>query len=165
MAQKPLTYILLILLIGGGFLVGSFFGGSLVGGLATPSDHRAIVADFKLYDDYYGYLPSPTCVSSGTLKYAEKLSIIASFQLDEPYQFSFWIWQRKGDVEMSMEIWGPDDSGHIYGVCFGRTGLANGGHIEYKGVEVMTIQPAWTDTTINGQGRSHVGEYAIEVER
>ena len=168
--MKSLTYILLILLLSGSFLVGSFFGGSLVGGLATPSDHKAIAEDFKIYDENYGYLPNAKVVSFGTLKYGEKLSSLSVFVVDQPYPFSYWIWQRKGDVEMSMEIWGPADSepgdtGLSYAVNFGRTGLANGGHFEYQDVEVMTIAPAWTDTTPNGQGRTHVGEYCISIER
>jgi len=163
MAQKPLTYIVLVLLIGGGFLVGSFFGGSLVGGLATPSDHRAIAENFKIYDENYGYLPSPTCVTSGTLKYGEKLSSLSVFVVDQPYKYSFWLWQRKGDTEMTMEIWGPDVDGN-YDVGFGRTGLYNGGYIEYKGVEVLTIQNAFS-VTPNGEGISTEGEYALTVTR
>ena len=164
MAQKPLTYIVLILLIGGGFLVGSLVGGSLVSGLAVPSDHRAIAEDFKIYDENYGYLPSPKVVSFGTLKYGEKLSSLSVFVVDQPYQYSLWIFQRKGDTEMTMEIWGPDADGN-YDIGFGRMGLYYGGYIEYKGVEVLTIHSASTDTTINGQGRSHEGEYALTVTR
>ena len=163
MAQKPLTYIVLILLIGGGFLVGSFFGGSLVGGLAVPSDHRAIAEDFKIYDENYGYLPSPKVVSFGTLKYGEKLSSLSVFVVDQPYQYSLWIFQRKGDTEMTMEIWGPDADGN-YDIGFGRTGLYYGGYIEYKGAEVLMIQNAFS-VTPNGEGISTEGEYALTVTR
>ena len=166
MAQKPLTYILLVLLIGGGFLVGSFFGGSLVGGLVAPSDHRAIVEDFKIYDSTYGYLPKPTLITFGTLKYGESLSTLSVFKVDQPYQFSCWVFMRKGDVEMCMEIWGPDDSGHMYDVGFARLGVASGGHIEYQGETVMTIHDFVASPVVpNGQGVSTEGDYAITITR
>ena len=166
MAQKPLTYILLVLLIGGGFLVGSFFGGSLVGGLAAPSDHRAIVEDFEIYDENYGYLPAAKVVSFGTLKYGESLSTLSVFKVDQPYQFSCWVFMRKGDVEMCMEIWGPDDSGHMYDVGFARLGVASGGHIEYQGETVMTIHDFVASPVVpNGQGVSTEGDYAITITR
>ena len=162
--QKTMTYMVLILLIGGGFLAGSFIGGSLVGGLVAPSDHKAIAEDFQIYDDYYdNYLPKPTLVTFGTLKYGEKLSSLSVFIIDQPYQYSLWIWQRKGDTEMTMEIWGPDPNGN-YDVGFGRTGLYYGGHIEYQGAEVLAIQNAFSASP-NGEGFSTEGEYALTVTR
>jgi len=164
MTQKPLTYIVLVLLIGGGFLVGSFFGGSLVGGLVAPSDHKAIVADFKIYDNYYGYLPSPFLVTSGTLKLGEKLATVSNFIWENPYQFSCWAYARKGDVEFTIEIWGPDESGHTYYVGFGKLGLANGGYIEYQGATVLNIQNNFA-LTPNGEGTSGEGIYTLTITR
>jgi len=164
MAQKPLTYIVLILLIGGGFLVGSFFGGSLVGSLAAPSDHKAIVGDFKIYDNYYGYLPSPTLVACGTLKYGTELSAVPNFIIDNSYQFSCWAYMRKGDVEFVIEIWGPDEGGHTYYVGFGKLGLYNGGHIEYQGATVLNVQNNYA-LTPNGEGASGEGIYTLTITR
>ena len=165
MAQKPLTYILLVLLIGGGFLVGSFFGGSLVGGLVAPSNHKKIAENFKIYDNNYGYLPAPTFMYSSTLKYAESLSTLPSqFTVNSPYTFSLWTFQRKGDTEVTLEIWGPDDTGHGYAVCLARTGLGSGGLIEYKGVEVMTISSYAEQPPIeNGEGYRVEGEYFMDI--
>ena len=165
--QKTMTYMVLILLISGGFLAGSFIGGSLVGGLVTPSDHKAIAEDFQIYDDYYdNYLPKPTLVTFGTLKYGESLSTLSVFKVGQPYQFSCWVFMRKGDVEMCMEIWGPDDSGHSYDVGFGRVGVAGGGHIEYKGETVLTIHDYVENPAVpNGEGVSTEGDYAITITR
>ena len=166
MAQKPLTYIVLILLIGGGFLVGSLVGGSLVGGLAAPSDHKAIAEDIKIYDAEYGYLPKPTLITFGTVKYGEALSSLSVFQLNKPYQFSCWVFARKGDVEIVMEIWGPDDSGHMYDVGFARVGVASGGHIEYQGETVITIHDFVASPVVpNGKGFCTEGDYVITVTR
>jgi len=163
MAQKSLVYIGLILLLGGGFLVGSFFGGSLVGSLAAPSDHKAIAENFKIYDAVYGYLPQPKFMYSSVLKYGESLGTVPSqFTTNEPYTFSLWIWQRKGDIEITLEIWGPDDTGHGYAICFGRTGLGNGGRIEYKGAVAFVIEKGYGYRP-NEQGYSEEGEYYMDI--
>jgi hypothetical protein len=165
MAQKTMTYVVLILLLGAGFLFGSFFGGALIGGFAAPSGHKAIAEDFKIYDNYYGWLPPPTLVSSGSRKYGEQLSSLSVFKMNSSYQYSVWSFQRKGDTEMFMEIWGPDDSEHSYDVGFGRCGLYSGGYITYQGVTVLNIEFAETSVKPNGQGFSAEGDYAITIQR
>lgn len=168
MAQKT-TLVLFTLLLGAGFLLGTFFGGVTIGQLAIPQDHKAIVEDLKLYDNHYGYFASATPLYSKTLSMGEPFSVIGKAPLDftglASYQFSLWSFQRKGDTEMTLEIWGPDNTGKGFALVFSRLGLGNGGHIEYKGVTVLEIH-AYDATNMqdNLNGWSTEGEYVLDIK-
>ena len=152
MAQKPMTYIVLILLIGGGFLVGSFFGGSLVGSLATPADHRAIVAKMKVTNTISNLELTPICVGYKSISYSKGVSL-STFTVGEDYMQSDWLWKRYDDTELAMTICGPDDTGHMYYLEFGR--LGSNMQVTYDGVEKFTIPKFMGE---------HEGLYWFEVE-
>jgi hypothetical protein len=137
MAQKTMTYVVLILLLGAGFLMGGLFGGGLIGGYAAPSSHRAIVDRMKVIATEYSNLElTPKLADSGNRKWCEGVPSLSIFTVGKEYPETTWIWQRYGDTELAMTIWGPDESGTHYDLEFGRLGSCL--KVTYDGVEKFT---------------------------
>jgi len=138
MVQKTMTYIVLILLLGGGFLLGSFFGSAIIGSYAAPTGHKALIDRMTITDTRINFKFTPKLADSGSRKWGQGFSMIIHFTKDKEYQQSTWIWQRYGDTEVAMTIWGPDDSGERYYV---EASMLGGGPFEVKidGVTKLTM--------------------------
>ena len=118
MAQKPLTYILLVLLIGGGFVVGSFFGG-FIKGFTVPTSHKRIVDKIKIAFNIEGQQPiytTPECVQSNVVSWGIQTTPLNVFTQGKEYQYSIWLWKSQDEVQYVMQIWGPDDVGKGYDI-------------------------------------------------
>ena len=90
----------------------------------APESHKDIVAKIEIIDAKSGYRLKPRCVDAGSKTYgAGALQPLAvRFNFGEKYPQSTWIWQREGDTEFVMTIWGPDESGNLYAIELGRVG-------------------------------------------
>jgi len=137
MTQKTAAFVVLALLLGAGFLLGSFFGGALIGGYAASSSHRAIVDKIKVVDTRVNLELTPKLVDSGNRKWGEGLTSLGVFIAGKEYPETTWIWQRYGDTDLAMTIWGPDESGTTYDLEFGRLGSCL--KVTYNGVEKFTV--------------------------
>ena len=107
-------------------------------GIAT---HQAVIDRIKIQDTSINLFLTPKCVDSGQREWGSGHSL-SVFQIGENYQHSTWLWQRYGDTEFTMTIWGPDDMGN-YEVELGRTS----GHpfVVYYNYESVFIVHAVTD--------------------
>lgn len=119
MTQKTMVYIVLILLLGVGFLAGSFLGG-FVRNFAVPADHKRIVDDMKIAFtiEAWGVPTSttPTCVYNKIVTWGVGAKPLSMFTPGEPYGYSIWLWQFQDEVQYAMQIWGPDDTGKSYDI-------------------------------------------------
>ena len=152
MAQKTTAFVVLILLIGLGFLAGSFFGG-FFGQLTVPANHKAIIESITIRDTKANVLLSPKLVESSNVEYGKGLSVY--FVKGKVYPQSTWLWQRYGDTEIVMNIWGPDESGRMYGIEIARLAW-NPFEVKINGVTKLTIDPV---TSLEPA----IGYYQLEV--
>ena len=138
MAQKTMIYLVLVLLLGAGFLLGGLFGGGLIGSYAAPSGHKAVIDSMTITDTRINFAFTPKLADSGTRKWGQGFSTISIFTKDKEYPQSTWLWQRYGDTEVAMTIWGPDDSGERYYV---EASMLGGGPFEVKidGITKLTM--------------------------
>ena len=151
--QKTTALILIMLLMSLGFLAGSFAGG-FIGQLTVPATHKSLVDSMKIIDTAINFKLTPKLVDSGSRKWGEGFSTLAVFTQDEEYLQSTWIWQRHGDTEVVMTIWGPDESGEILSIEIARLG-SSAFTVKINGVTKLTIDQVTSAPAI--------GYYFIEV--
>ena len=152
MAQKPMIYLVLVLLLGFGFLAGSFTGG-FVAQLTVPAGHKSIIGSMTIRDTQANVLLSPKLVESSNVEWGKGLSVY--FVKGKVYPQSTWLWQRYGDTEIVMNIWGPDESGTMYGVEIARLAWSPF-EVKIDGVTKLTIDPV---TSLEPA----IGYYQLEV--
>lgn len=109
----------IILLIGVGFFAGQFLN---LTRLSVPREHQAIIDNTKIMDAAAHFSFEPKIVDSGTRTYGQGLPSLAVFQQGKHYAQTTVIWQRYGDTEICMTIWGPDDSGNMLQIEVARLG-------------------------------------------
>ena len=141
MAQKTAAILVLVLLMGFGFLAGSFFGG-FIGALTVPNEHKAIVDSMEVRDTEANFKLTPKLVDSGNKEWGAGLSTFAVFKAGKSYPQTTWLWQRHGDTEVAMTIWGPSDNDK-YSVEVARLG-GNPFTVKVNGVLKATIPKATT---------------------
>ena len=137
MMQKTTAIIVLIMLIGFGFLAGSFFGG-FFGQLTVPASHKVIVDHMKLTLVATGLPLTVKFVDSVNAEYGKGCPL-SMFTVSKTYACSTWVWQRYGDTEFVMQIWGPGNDGKTYDVAFGRVSGGNAHKLTYKGVTKLNF--------------------------
>jgi len=106
--------LLMLLAIGGvgGFLYGQGYP------VQPSSDHQNIVSSMMINDDKWDSYLIPKCVdASPELVYGEHSIVqLDAFEIGRIYPQSTWIWQRYGDTEVAMTIWGPGEDGTTYSI-------------------------------------------------
>lgn len=152
MTQKTTAFIVLILLLGVGFLAGSFLGGFLTT-FTIPASHKAIVDSMTIIDTRANVKLTPKLVESSNVEAYKGLSVL--FIKGKVYPVTVWLWQRYGDTELVMNIWGPDESGKTYGIEISRLAW-DPFEVKVDGVTKLTIN-AVTST------EPAIGYYQLEV--
>jgi len=84
------------------------------------SAHQFIIDNTTVFDTRAKMYLTPKFIESDKISYGKGCPLSATFQLYKEYQFSTWLWQRYGDTEWAMTIWGPGDDGMTYSIEFGR---------------------------------------------
>ena len=153
MQQKTSVLLILVLMIGVSFLVGSFAGG-FIGQLTVPATHKSLVDSMQIIDTTINFELTPKLVDSGSRKWGEGFSTLSVFYKGEEYLHSTWIWQRHGDTEVVMTIWGPDESGKILSIEIARLGR-HPFAVKIEGVTKLTMDQVTSVPAI--------GYYLIEV--
>lgn len=101
--------ILMLLAVGGvgGFLYGQGYA------VQPPTNHQNIVSSMIIHDDKWDTYLIPKCVDANPELVCGEHSIISleAFEYGKIYAQSTWIWQRYGDTEFAMTIWGPGEDG------------------------------------------------------
>ena len=139
MAQKPMIYLVLVLLLGAGFLLGGLFGGAFIGGFTVPASHKSIVDDFKITFTIAAWgaptSTTPKFVKSETQTWgiAKPISV---FLPTKEYSYSIWLWEYGGEVQYVMQIWGPDETGKGYDIQIMRN-YNPPFTVSYKGVTII----------------------------
>ena len=114
MIQKTTAFVVLALLLGVGFLLGSFFGG-FIGQLTVPASHKAIVEETKVeakISDILKAQLSSSLIESGNQKItALDLVDIAKKAnwVTLKHDYTLWKWTYKDEPLVFMRIWGPKD--------------------------------------------------------
>ena len=156
--QKTTALVLIMLLMGLGFLAGSFAGG-FIGQLTVPATHKSLVDSMKIIDTAINFELTPKLVDFGIRTSGEGWPLatiyeVGEFTFGEKYLQSTWIWQRYGDTEVVMTIWGPDASGKILSIEIARLGSSTF-TVKIKGVTKLTMDQVTSTPAI--------GYYLIEV--
>ena len=151
MAQKPMIYLVLVLLLGFGFLAGSFTGG-FVAQLTVPAGHKSIIDSMTIRDTQANVLLSPKLVESSNVECGKGLSVL--FIKGKVYPQTVWLWQIYGNTEIVMNIWGPDESGKTYGIEISRLAW-NPYEVKIDGATKLTIDAV--------TGVPAIGYYSLEV--
>ena len=115
MSQKTTAVIVLIVLIGFGFLAGTFFSG-FFGQLTVPASHKAIVDNMAIttLTNPPGATLTHAYLSSG--KATWQLSSLTVFPKGNAYTYSLWVYSYEGDPELAVCITGPGTDGTTYQV-------------------------------------------------
>lgn len=106
--------------------------------------HDGVVGRISIIDTNLDLSLTAKCVDAGERTFEAGYYTLGVFQPGKTYLHSTWIWQRYGDTEFGMSVWGPDEDGK-YEVELGRTS----GYpfkITVDGATVLTI-PAIKDWT------------------
>ena len=152
MTQKTATILVLVLLLGAGFLLGGLFGGGLIGSFTAPTSHKSIVDSMTVRDTKANVYLKPKLVESSNVECGKGLSVL--FIKGKVYPQSVWLWQIYGNTEIVMNIWGPDESGKTYGIEISRLAW-DPYEVKIDGVTKLTIDPV--------TGVPAIGYYSLEV--
>ena len=113
MSQKTTALIVLVLLIGVGFLAGSFLGG-FVKQWTAPQGHSSIINGMKIAVTYATPVDlQPEFLKSSSATWT--LSVLSdNFQWSKTYSYSLWVYSCNGDPEVYVCIWGPGNDGKTF---------------------------------------------------
>ena len=119
MTQKTTAFVVLALLLGVGFLLGSFAGG-FIGQLTVPASHQAIVketkVEAKISSDILKAQLSPSLIESGN----QKITALDIMDISKKarwinlkHDYTLWKWTYKDEPLIFMRIWGPKDGEYL----------------------------------------------------
>ena len=119
MTQKTTAFVVLALLLGVGFLLGSFAGG-FIGQLTVPASHKAIVketkVEAKISSDILKAQLSPSLIESGN----QKITALDIMDISKKarwinlkHDYTLWKWTYKDEPLIFMRIWGPKDGEYL----------------------------------------------------
>lgn len=128
-----------------------FVGVFAINIVVAPETHKAIVKNTEIIDTAASFRLSAKLVDSGSKKWAEGLETLPIFVKNQPYPQSTWLWQRYGDTEFVMTIWGPGTDGKTHFVEFGRVG-GNAFLIKINGETKFSISANTETTTAPAEG-------------
>lgn len=124
-----------------GLVVGLIFGvivSPYVNNLTAPADHKAIIDNMKVYDTVAKLYLTPRLADAGLKVYGQGYPLeIWQFTKGEEYEQTTWLWQRFGDTEFCMTIWGAGDDAKTYYFEVGKLS-GTGFEITYLDRQVYT---------------------------
>jgi hypothetical protein len=136
--EKKFSALLLLLVVSLG--AAGLFGYMAVSAVPNPpSEVKTIVSNLSITDVTKDSALTVTCVSAGTLSYGAPQSVLPSqsFTLGQSYPQTVWLWQRAGDTQFVMKVWGPDQNGG-YDLEFGRC-CTDQFTVMYKGTTIQSV--------------------------
>ena len=149
---KVAVLLLLILLLG---LIMGVFLSPAINSFLVPASHKAIVDKMEVIDTKANFRLTAKLVDSVSSEFGEGIPL-ATFDYGKVYGQTTWIWQRYGDTEFVMTVWGPGNDGKTYLVEFGKV-AGDPFKIVFNGVTKLTIE-AVTSTA------PAIGYYQLEVQ-
>lgn len=141
MTSKKSAASLLLLAV----IAASSVGGFLIGqqsSVTPPDSHALIVKRTAIMDtstEHNGYYLIPKCVDAGARIYGKfSITTLEIFIANREYEQSTWLWQRNGDTEVAMTIWGPGEDGITVMLEFAKLG-ADPFIVQITGTTVITM--------------------------
>jgi len=114
-SQKTMGIIVLVLLIGFGFLVGTF-AGVFIGALTAPASHKAIVEATKVEALINNVAPKTSLIASLVESGNQEITALDIIDIADKakwvnlkYACTLWKWTYRGETLVFMRIWGPKD--------------------------------------------------------
>jgi len=147
MTQKTTAFIVIILLMGFGFLAGSFAGG-FIGQLTVPASHKSII-DAMTIKAYGTSKLEPTYLTAGKATWS-LATLQENFEWKGTYTYSLWVYSFEGDPEVYVCIWGPGKDGKTFSVEL--SSAAKGRGYTYQSGSAATV--SWSDNA----------NFAVEVD-
>lgn len=141
--MKQNTKMILIVVVVVAFLFIGFGSGSLMNQFSIPSGHQTIIDHMKITDTLYGGDLSVKFVDAGYLEWGQQLTLLNQFELETEFYQSTWLWQRHGDTEVAMTIWGPDLTGETYYI---ECAMLGAGPYEIWFNEEKMLTLSWEET-------------------
>ncbi|MDH5203399.1 MAG: hypothetical protein OEW69_09090 [Nitrospirota bacterium] len=94
---------------------GALFLQPLIGKIRAPKTHQWILDNLEVYDTRYSDTPlEEKLVDYGVRTWGKPLTVLSAFKDNEEYSQTTWIFQRWGDTELCLTIWGPGDDDKSY---------------------------------------------------
>jgi len=114
-------------------------------GVTPPSKHAALIQKMSILVSNHPEVPSyvyldPKCVDAGSTTLAKYMTI---FMPGKTYDQSIWIWQRYGDPELCMQVFGPGEDGETIGIEIAKISW-DGFTVKLEGNTLLEI-PAHSD--------------------
>ena len=103
-----------------GYFAAPYVGSGFQNYVALP-DHRTIIESINVIDMNGNVELTPVLVHSTMTEWGEGLPY-STFTYGETYGHSTWIWQRHGDTEICMTIWGSGSDGETFLIEIGVLG-------------------------------------------
>jgi len=153
--KKKLTTFTLIVIVAAASLGGYLFGQNQG---ATPStQHSALIARMMIKDTIKNAYLDSKCVDAGQKVYGKSSSIMQMnlFIDTRNYEQSTWLWQRYGDTELCMSVWGPGEDGTTMYIEFGR---------QSSGPFQVQINDNTVLTMYEATGNPSIGYYVLTVQ-
>jgi hypothetical protein len=147
-----MALLMIVALMSVSILIGSF-ANMFFGRLTAPASHKAIIDSIKVTDTRANVKLTPKLVESNNVECAKGLSVF--FTKGKVYPETVWLWQRYGDTELVMNIWGPDESGKTYGIEISRLAW-DPFEVKINGVTKLTIDPVTSTAPA-------IGYYQLEL--
>lgn len=148
---SAILLVLLLLVVGG--VVGYAIGIQGQSNIQPFPEHQSVINTIIIKDTKFNYNLVPICVHSSQNVWAEHSIIpLATFEEGRVYKHTTWIWQRYGDTEISMTLWGPGEDQNTISIEIGRLG-ANPFEVKVAGETELTIAEA---TAMPSTGYYHI---------
>ena len=157
MNQKHALAITLLLLVAFTFLSGyNYFTSNNV-----YSDHKSIADSIKIVDNGNVLTCKPVDHSENVWGQGLYATVFIN---GKKYRQSTWLFQRYGDTELVMTIWGPGEDGETYNIELGRVGILGPAKVYFNDNELFTIPEKTYSDIGNGVKQVTPGAYVFTVK-
>ena len=119
-----------------------------------PASHKSIIEAMNVIDTKANFYLTAKCVDYGKREWLKGLAV-AELIPGKQYEHSTWIWQRHGDTDIVMTIWGPDETGQTCLIEIAKLSW-NPFKIKINGQTVLQIPATASE-------EDHTGYYTIAI--
>ena len=113
--SRGATLFVVIVLLLGSAILGALFLQPLIGKIRAPKTHQWILDNLEVIDLRWPDTPlEEKLVDYGVRTWGKPLTVLSEFKDDSEYSQTTWIFQRWGDTEVCLTIWGPGEDGKTY---------------------------------------------------
>jgi hypothetical protein len=112
MQQKTMALLVIVLLMSGAFIVGSFFS-MLFAQPSIPASHKVIIDEMTITASGASLTPTYLSVKKTTWLLS---TLQENFLKYGTYTYSLWVYTYQDDPEVYVCIWGPGTDGKTYQV-------------------------------------------------